>query len=51
MKPTKLIIKNIGKIVSETIQIDKPLILFYGEKPAKVPADVGVFVVEEGKLL
>lgn len=31
MKPTKLIIKNIGKIASETIAIDKPLILFYGE--------------------
>lgn len=31
MKSTKLIIKNIGKIASETIQIDKPLILFYGE--------------------
>ena len=31
MKPTKLIIKNIGKIASQTIPIDKPLILFYGE--------------------
>lgn len=31
MKPTKLIIKNIGKIASETIDINKPLILFYGE--------------------
>lgn len=31
MKPTKLIIKNIGKITSETIDVNKPLILFYGE--------------------
>ena len=31
MKPTKLIIKNIGKIPNETIEINKPLILFYGE--------------------
>jgi hypothetical protein len=31
MKPTKLKITNIGKIASETIIIDKPLILFYGE--------------------
>ena len=31
MKPTKLVIKNIGKIADETIAIDKPLILFYGE--------------------
>ena len=31
MKPTKLVIKNIGKIADETILIDKPLILFYGE--------------------
>jgi len=31
MKPTKLIIKNIGKIADTTIDINKPLILFYGE--------------------
>lgn len=32
MKPTKLIIRNIGKIAGETIiEINKPLILFYGE--------------------
>lgn len=31
MRATKLVIKNIGKIASETIQIDKPLILFYGD--------------------
>lgn len=31
MKPTKLIIKNIGKIANEVIEINKPLILFYGE--------------------
>jgi hypothetical protein len=31
MKVTKLTIKNIGKLVDETIPLDKPLILFYGE--------------------
>ena len=32
IKPTKLIIKNIGKIAGEQkIEINKPLILFYGE--------------------
>lgn len=31
MKPTKLVIKNIGKIADTTIDINKPLILFYGE--------------------
>lgn len=32
MKPTKLTIKNIGKLAgSQTIEINKPLILFYGE--------------------
>jgi len=32
IKPTELIIKNIGKIAGEqVIKIDKPLILFYGE--------------------
>lgn len=31
IKPTKLSIKNIGKIAESTITIDKPLILFYGE--------------------
>jgi DNA repair ATPase RecN len=31
MKVTKLIIKNIGMISSEVIQLNKPLILFYGE--------------------
>lgn len=31
MKPTKLIIKNIGKIADESIDINQPLILFYGE--------------------
>lgn len=32
MKPTKLTIKNIGKLAGETvIEINKPLILFYGE--------------------
>jgi hypothetical protein len=31
IKPTKLVIKNIGKIADSTIAIDKPLILFYGE--------------------
>lgn len=31
MKPTKLVIKNIGKIANEVIDINKPLILFYGE--------------------
>lgn len=31
MKPTKLVIKNIGKIANETIDINRPLILFYGE--------------------
>ena len=31
MKPTKLIIKNIGKISDTLIEINKPLILFYGE--------------------
>src|ERR1017187_2766188 len=31
IKPTKLIIKNIGKIADSTIDINKPLILFYGE--------------------
>jgi len=31
IKPTKLIIKNIGKIADSTIPIDKPLLLFYGE--------------------
>jgi len=32
MKPTKLVIKNIGKIAGEmVIEINKPLILFYGE--------------------
>src|ERR1035437_7518569 len=29
--PTKLIIKCIGKITESTIEINKPLILFYGE--------------------
>jgi DNA repair ATPase RecN len=31
MKVTRLIIKNIGKIADETIELNKPLILFYGE--------------------
>lgn len=31
MKPTKLIIKNIGKIAETEIEINKPLILFYGD--------------------
>lgn len=31
MKVTKLIIKNIGKIKNTTIELNKPLILFYGE--------------------
>lgn len=31
MKPTRLVIKNIGMIADETIPIDKPLVLFYGE--------------------
>jgi DNA repair exonuclease SbcCD ATPase subunit len=31
IKPTKLIIKNIGKIADAEIPINKPLILFYGE--------------------
>jgi len=31
IKPTKLIIKNIGKIADSVIEINKPLILFYGE--------------------
>jgi DNA repair exonuclease SbcCD ATPase subunit len=31
MKPTKLIIHNIGKVTDTTIDINKPLILFYGE--------------------
>src|ERR1017187_6027165 len=31
IKPTKLIIKNIGKIADSTIEINKPLLLFYGE--------------------
>lgn len=31
IKPKKLTIKNIGKIASMVIEIDKPLILFYGE--------------------
>lgn len=31
MKPTKLLIKNIGIVADETILIDKPLLIFYGE--------------------
>lgn len=31
MKATRLTIKNIGKIANEVIEINKPLILFYGE--------------------
>jgi hypothetical protein len=31
MRATKLIVKNVGTIVDETITLDKPLILFYGE--------------------
>lgn len=31
MKPAKLVIKNIGKIADTTIDINKPLILFYDE--------------------
>jgi AAA domain len=31
IKPTKLVIHNIGKIADSTIEINKPLILFYGE--------------------
>lgn len=31
MKAKRLIIKNIGLIADETIEIDKPLILFYGD--------------------
>lgn len=32
IKPTKLIIKNVGKLAGETvIEINRPLILFYGE--------------------
>lgn len=31
MKPTKLLIQNIGIVADETILIDKPLIIFYGE--------------------
>jgi DNA repair ATPase RecN len=31
MKVTRLTIKNIGKIASESIELNKPLILFYGE--------------------
>lgn len=31
MTPKKLIIKNVGKIKDETIEINKPLLLFYGD--------------------
>lgn len=109
MKVTKLTIKNIGKIADTVIELNKPLILFYGEirqgkttimrlsselsalypegfgldlidrgeslgksifefverakreektimativgeKPASVPENVGVFVVQDGKV-
>lgn len=51
MKIKKLIITNVGKLAGEQeISVNKPLILFYGEKPSKIPSEVGVFVVEDGKL-
>ena len=31
MKPTKLVIRGIGKIANEAIVIDKPLLIFFGE--------------------
>ena len=31
IRPTKLIIRNIGKIAESIIEINKPLLLFYGE--------------------
>lgn len=36
MTPTKLVIRNVGKLS--------------GERPAKVPADIGVFVVDDGTI-
>jgi hypothetical protein len=48
--------ESLGKSIFEFVDRAKAenksiLATIVGEKPAKVPADVGVFVVEEGKLL
>jgi pantothenate kinase-related protein Tda10 len=50
MKVTKLVIKSIGKITDETIPLDRPLILFYGEIRQGKSIMATIVGVEEGKI-